>query len=209
MAANYNSSNSKIKMIALTGGACSGKTTFLEQLRTHDEMCGYRLLFIPEAATMLSTHGMCFQDGEKLYQRAILSLQMSIEATYKRYAQDIGGNVCIISDRGTLDGAAYCGEEAFGELCQEFDVTREHLLGSYDGVLYLVSAAIGAPEHYSTDNNDARRETLSEAVELEYKTLKCWHTHPNIAIVDNEGSKSFGDKLTEAMGALQQMLTER
>lgn len=199
----------KVKIVALTGGACSGKTTFLNLMKEQGEIAGYRLLFIPEAATLLNTHGMDFADGEKIYQRAILATQLSMEDTFKRYAQEIDGNVCIVCDRGTLDGSAYCGWDKFNELLDECELSREDLIGRYDGVVYMVSAAIGAPEHYSSDTNETRRENLQEAVELEYETLKCWKDHPYIAVIDNEGKKSFPDKLAEAESALKDILARR
>lgn len=172
-------------------------------------MLGCRMLFIPEAATMLNTHGMSFFDGEKTYQRAILATQRSLEGIYKRYASELDEDVCIVCDRGTLDGSAYCGWDAFDELLEEIDVTREELLSFYDGVIYMVSAAIGAPEHYGNDTNETRRENLQEAVELEYETLKCWKDHPYIAVIDNEGGKTFPEKLEEAMQALEDVLRRK
>lgn len=199
----------KVKTIALTGGACSGKTTFLNLLKEQEEMLGYRMLFIPEAATMLNTHGMSFFDGEMPYQRAILAVQRSLESVYKRYAEEIDGDVCIVCDRGTLDGSAYCGWDGFDELLGEIGSTREKLLSAYDGVIYMVSAAIGAPEHYGNDTNETRRESLQEAVELEYETLKCWKDHPYIAVIDNEGGKTFPEKLEEATRALEDVLRRK
>lgn len=203
-------SSRNVKIIALTGGACSGKTTFLNKLKEQQNgFCGYRLLFIPEAATVLASHGMSFCDGEKTYQRAILKMQMSMEELYRKYAEELDSNVCIISDRGALDGAAYCGQKTFDELCDEENTSRDKLVASYDGVLYLVSAAIGAPEHYSKQGNDTRRENLEEAKALERLTIECWKDHPNIDIIDNEGNKSFEDKMVEAEKALKKMLWVR
>lgn len=197
-----------IKVIALTGGACSGKTAFLDKLKDKQgDFCGYRPLFVPEAATILASHGMRFQDGEKMFQRAILQLQMSMEDLYRRYASELDGKVCIICDRGTLDGAAYCGWDVFEELCEEEGTDRERLLERYDGVVYLVSAAIGAEEHYGCESNESRRESLDEAKELERKTIECWIDHPNIQVIGNEDGKPFEKKMAEAEGVLEKMLS--
>lgn len=42
--------------------------------------------------------------------------------------------------------------------------------GRYDGILHLVTAADGAEEHYSLDNNEARSESVEMAtnVSIEY-----------------------------------------
>lgn len=199
-----------IKVIALTGGACSGKTTFLNILKGEGaEICGYRMLYIPEAATMLTTHGMSFEDGEIPYQRAILSTQIAMEDAFKQYAKDVSGKFCIVSDRGTLDGAVYCGWDGFNTLMDERALTKEELIGRYDAVIYMVSAAIGAPEHYGKDSNETRREDLREAVQLEFDTMKCWNDHPYIAVIDNEGGKAFPEKISEAMGVLEDILRGR
>lgn len=199
----------KVKTIVLTGGACSGKTTLLDILKDTGTLAGYRLLFIPEAATMLSSHGLNFGDGEVLYQRAILETQLALEDTIRKYAELLDVPCAIICDRGTLDGSAYCGEEAFAALADEKNMTCADLITRYDGVLYLVSAAIGAPQHYTVDNNEARRESLEEAIELGYKTMKCWHAHPYMEVIDNENNKSFPDKMSEAVAALKNMLSMR
>lgn len=198
----------KIKRIVLTGGACSGKTTFLNEIKqAGDHLCGYRLLYVPEAATLLSSHGMSFSDGEVPYQRAILDFQRKIEATYDRYARDLGCDVAIICDRGTLDGAAYCGKVAFQGFLDDAGITRKDLIDSYDGVVYLVTAAIGAPEHYSKESNAHRRESFEEAIELEMRTQECWEGHPNMIMIGNEDSRSFEDKMSRAWDALKDLLS--
>lgn len=201
------SNPSRVKIIAVTGGACSGKTTFMERLRENgDYVFGHRMFYVPEASTMLTQGGMSFEDNPYEYQRAILNTQIALEGFYRNYAETIGTNACIICDRGTLDGAAYLGEERFADLLDEEYITRDDLKNSYDGVIYLVSAAIGAPEHYGTANNEARRESLEEAIALEEATIRCWSDHPNITVVSNDNGKSFDAKMSEAMQALHAKL---
>lgn len=36
----------------------------------------------------------------------------------------------------------------------------------YDGILHLVTAACGAEEHYTLDNNEARREDVETAKDV-------------------------------------------
>ena len=38
--------------------------------------------------------------------------------------------------------------------------------GRYDGILHLVTAASGAEEHYSLDNNEARTESVEMATHV-------------------------------------------
>lgn len=197
----------KIKTIAITGGACSGKTTLLNKLKEQGKtFCGYRMLYIPEAATMLTNSNVCFENDPYEYQKAILNTQLSLENIFAEYAKSLKSNTCIISDRGTLDGAAYLGDEQFNELLNEVGISKQQLSGKYDGVLYLVSAAIGAEEHYGDATNATRRENLEEAIKLEQATLNCWKDHNNIYIVDNENDKTFSSKISEAMQDLEKLL---
>lgn len=197
----------RVKMIAITGGACSGKTTMLERLRENgDHVFGHRMLYVPEASTMLTQGGMSFEDDPYIYQQAILNVQVSLENAYRAYAESLGVDACVICDRGALDGAAYLGEERFAELLDDEYITRDDLKERYDGVIYLVSAAIGAADHYGTTNNEARRESLEEAIALEEATIRCWSDHPNITVVSNDNGKSFDAKMSEAMQALHAKL---
>ena len=51
--------NSKIPItrICVTGGPCAGKTTALATLQLHLKQIGYRVLVVPEAATILMVGG--------------------------------------------------------------------------------------------------------------------------------------------------------
>ena len=59
-------SNSKhpITRICLTGGPCAGKTTALATLNQVMTQLGFRVLQVPEAATMLMKGGAFIQTGK-------------------------------------------------------------------------------------------------------------------------------------------------
>lgn len=90
---------------------------------------------------------------------------------------------CIIfSDRGMLDNFAYTSpevEKLIFEMKKEWnlDLLSNH---SYDGVLHLVTAADGAEEHYTKDNNKARSETPEEARALDKLTQGKYSFFTNI-----------------------------
>ena len=46
-----------ITRICVTGGPCAGKTTALATLQLHLKQIGYRVLVVPEAATILMIGG--------------------------------------------------------------------------------------------------------------------------------------------------------
>jgi hypothetical protein len=66
----------------------------------------------------------------------------------------------VVFDRGLLDGKAYMSDEMWASGVKELDnelrgpgraigtMTEEHMRQRYDGVIHLVTAADGAPEHY-------------------------------------------------------------
>ena len=50
-----------VTRICLTGGPCAGKTTALATLNLHLKQIGYRVLLVPEAATILMQGGAFIQ----------------------------------------------------------------------------------------------------------------------------------------------------
>jgi hypothetical protein len=47
----------------------------------------------------------------------------------------------------------------------------------------LVSAANGAENFYSKENNQARFESIKEAVELDKKLINAWVGHPHFSVI--------------------------
>ena len=60
-----------ITRICLTGGPCAGKTTALATLSLHLKQIGYRVLQVPEAATILMKGGAFIQTGKMLITNAV------------------------------------------------------------------------------------------------------------------------------------------
>jgi hypothetical protein len=68
-------------------------------------------------------------------------------------------------------------------------------------VVHLVSAADGAENHYQTNNNEARYETLKEAVDLDQRLINAWVGHPHFSVIQN-GVKSFQEKIDQTMSTV-------
>lgn len=49
----------------------------------------------------------------------------------------------------------------------------------------MVTCADGAPEFYTSANNEARYESVDEAIELDKKLINAWVGHPHFSIIDN------------------------
>lgn len=179
--------------LVLTGGPSAGKTSTLAYLREELSERGVRVIFRPEVATMLIQGGITDIDrlaGEQReryfeLQRAILLLEHDMRAHYRRLAATFAPEpVLIVYDRGQMDVAAYVSDEEFQAMLSEHGLTLTDVRDSYDAVIHLHSAAVGAPEHYTTANNPARREQDVEmAARADERTLKAWLGHPHLWVV--------------------------
>ena len=74
---------------------------------------GFRVLIVPEAATMLmkggamiQTHKLSFADAVK-FQVNVMRSQMSLEDIFIDIALNSDIKTVIICDRGVMDGSAY------------------------------------------------------------------------------------------------------
>ena len=56
----------------------------------------------------------------------------------------------------------------------------------YDAVIHLVTAANGAPEFYTSENNVARYETVEMAVDVDNNLQKSWTGHPHHIVIANQ-----------------------
>lgn len=69
-------------------------------------------------------------------------------------------------------------------------------------MIHLVTAADGAPKFYTDVNNEARYETVDQAVELDKKLINAWVGHPQFTIVDNREQGGFQDKIDRCLDAV-------
>ena len=102
----------------------------------------------------------------------------------------------VVMDRGLLDIKAYLPEEQWSSILAAQNLDEQALLGRYDMVLHLVTAADGAEKFYTTANNATRTETPAQARALDKKMERCWSAHAELHVVDN--SSDFADKMVRA-----------
>jgi len=106
--------------------------------------------------------------------------------------------VIIVCDRGIMDGEAYFeNKHEFMELLADFELTKKTVFKRYDMILFLRSAAVGAPEFYTTMDGTPRDETPSEAVSLDTGVYNAWSEHHNFHSIEN--SFKFYEKLDVAV----------
>lgn len=199
-----------IGKIVLTGGPCAGKTTALSKIEQELSERGYRVFIVGESATELIKGGIRpFGDHPfdmVNFQRLILKYQKEKEKTYEdAIAMLPECEQCIILlDRGLMDNKAYITEEEFSTICREQEWKELDLLDSYDMVLHLVTAADGCPQYYTLENNQARSESVSEAIALDQKTQNAWLGHNRLVIIDN--STDFNEKLNRVLENIYQLV---
>lgn len=200
----------QVKVLCLTGGPCSGKTTAKDYLQKKLAKEGWTAIFVPEVATLLIKAGLnprvLGQKGFRDFQELILKTQMSFEDEIFRSAAAIkgGDKVVMICDRGCMDGLAYMTGKDFDALLRKNRLDKVVIRdGRYDAVLHLVTAAEGAEKFYNYDN-PARSETLKEARIVDRKTQTAWLGHPHLRIIDN--STLFDQKLERLWNEIKKVL---
>jgi len=189
-----------IHKIVITGGPCGGKTTALSRIQRDLSHLGYTVLTVPETATALISGGVapwtCATNVE--YQKCQMLLQMQKERVFEQAAATMGDDkIVIVCDRGELDNKAYMTDEEFDEVLGFLGMTEIELRDDYDAVFHLVTAAKGAEEFYTLENNGARYESVEEAAALDDKFIAAWTGHPHFRVIDNRSD--FEGKMRHLM----------
>ena len=194
--------------IAITGGPCAGKTTAMQKIVQEFTEKGFKVYVVNEAATELINGGIrpFGDDAISMYefQRCIIDTMMSKERIFENIANQQEKDTIILCDRGIFDNKAYVSEQEFKELLKERKLNEMEVSSSYDMVIHLVTAAKGAKEHYTTENNSARTETVEEAIQMDERTLNSWIGHKKLEIIDNEGT--FDEKIHNVIKTIYEFL---
>jgi CYTH domain-containing protein/predicted ATPase len=201
--------------VVLTGGPSGGKTTGMAYLQRHLSDLGYRVMIVPEVATTFITGGVSdmvylAMNKPDIYLDVQINLTKAQIESRKRFLSLASAfpedKVIILHDRGPMDNKAYMSPEQFEVMMAETGFTFSELRDSYDAVLHLVTAAKGAEEAYTLENNTARQETPEQAVEMDDLTLHAWMGHPHLRIIGNE--TSFEEKLQNTLKEVLHLLGE-
>jgi len=175
--------------VALTGGPCGGKTEGQDVVAVALEALGWKVIKVYEAATEEINSGVPIGSiSTKEFQNGIMMAQISKENIADYYASCFPNEkILILCDRGLIDGWAYCNsDEEFDDILSKNHIDKADAYQRYDAVFQMVTAADGAEEFYSCDNNEARGEKLEEARELDYRLRSLWSKHPYFMIFDNK-----------------------
>lgn len=199
----------EITKIVITGGPCAGKSTAMSRIQEEFEQMNYTVLFVPETATELITGGVapwtCGTNAQ--YQTCQLKLQLEKEKIFEQAARTMKSDkILIVCDRGTIDNKAYMTNDEFETAALSVGSNEVELRDNYDAVFHLVTAAKGAEEFYTTDNNSARTEDIKTARVLDDKLISAWTGHPHLRVIDN--SCSFEEKMKRLIAEIAAFLGE-
>ena len=141
-----------------------------------------------------------------IFQSSLLKAQIALEDSFYDIAKATGEVCLLLCDRGVMDGRGYVTEEMWGRLLEDIERSGKFnggggkgggILGMdkddcgklrderYEMICHLVTAAEGADEYYTLENNKARSEDGILAREIDYRLRKAWVGHPHLRIVDN------------------------
>lgn len=197
-----------IYKIAITGGPCAGKTSFIPKAAEMLESLGYTVFVIDEVVTDLFDSGVVRSERieNRLFVEAVLKKQIQDERFYMEVAERMAGEspVVILCDRGVPDGRSYFDDYiSFDKWLNNLGTTFDRARDSYDGVIHMVTAADGAMDSYVLDNK-ARFEEPDEAIMQDRMIFAQWSGHKNLRIVDS--NSSFEEKMQLALQILQEMV---
>ena len=199
----------KITKIVITGGPCAGKTTAMSWIQNAFTEKGYKVLFVDETATQLSSGGAAwkFTRNNREYQLQVTKLMLAKEQVFEAIARTFDEEkVLIVCDRGTLDNRAYMNDEEFRYVLDQLQTNEIELRDHYDAVFHLVTAAKGAEEFYTHANNAARYETPEEAIASDEKLISSWTGHPHLRVIDNRSD--FNGKMMALITEISAFLGE-
>lgn len=164
---------------------------------------------VPEASTLMFTGGATFKDlttaQVKNFQNQLLHVQMELEDSFSSIAAMSNKASFVLCDRGTCDGRAYMPNAMWQEILNDngLDIIRIRD-ARYDLVIHLVTAADGALDFYTLENNKARSETPGEAVAVDKRTQRAWVGHPHLKIVDNR--TDFREKINRVDARISELV---
>ena len=194
-----------VEKIVITGGPCAGKSTAMSRISKELTQLGYKVLIIAESATELISSGLTPVDFEE-FQTYLTKYQLDKERIYEEASKTLDQKAIIICDRGVLDNKAYMDEEMWNRVLHTLGTNEVELRDNYGAVFHLVTAAKGAEEFYTTENNQARWETPEQARDNDTKVMQAWTGHPHFRIIDN--STGFDEKIKRLMTEITSYLGE-
>ena len=195
----------EIKTIVITGGPCAGKTSAMEWIKRDVAKLGYRVLVIPETATEFISGGVCpWTCGTNYdYQVVQMHLQREKERCFRQAAATMekqAEQILIVCDRGMYDNMIYMTKDEFYSILDLMGTTEEEVLGNYDAVFHLVTAAKGTSAFATDLNNTARYEGAEQSIIMDDKFIQSWAPHPSHYKVESD--ENFDEKMQSLINGI-------
>jgi len=146
--------------IVITGAPASGKTTFIERLKSEPFLEGFQIF--DELARQLLLEKHDYRDHWDQFHLEIYRRQIERE-------DNLGGRP-FITDRGTVDAFAF-----HPSTMRAVETTLEKEYLRYDSVIQLGSSAALGEKFYQLDA--IRNEPIEHALEIEKNLKKVWGGH--------------------------------
>lgn len=201
-----------ITRIALSGGPGGGKTSALPIIANHFKEFGYKVYTVPEIATLFHSNGIDLLQKVKTavyeLEHSVFRAQIGLEDSMMHLASTNDQDTLILCDRGLGDFRAYIAPELWIKLLQDYRMTQDELFSRYDGVIHLMTAAIGAEQFFTNENNPARNCTPELAKNLDLSTYLAWATHPKHVVIENDGI-DFEQKVQTAIVEIESIIVEK
>jgi hypothetical protein len=201
--------NANSIIFAIEIGPCGGKTTGQARLCSFFETLGWKVLRVPETATVLLGGGIKFSELSDeqgmTFQEELLRTMMQIENTFFQIADYIDRDVLVICDRGTMDASAFISKTQWEEILSKNSLHEVDIRDTrYNQIIHMVSAANGAEPFYSVEDHSCRSEGLELARDLDSKAAQAWVGHPYFDVIDN--SSDFETKVKRMIQTVCQRL---
>ena len=197
-----------VAKICLTGGPCAGKTSALSTIEQKLSDMSYKVFIIDEIATRLINAGIKPFGDDAIdmidFEEMMLKHQLVEEASFERTANLLNKKCVIICDRGIFDIKSFISNKDFDKLLKKYNLSKISLMDNYGMVVHMNTAAKGAEQFYTTDNNKARSEGIKDAILRDDKCQEAWSFHGNLKIIDN--STNFNDKIKKVVDSIKDYL---
>ena len=175
---------------------------------------------VPEAATIMMKSnciidhrlGGMSDDFNVDFSTNLMNTQIALEDIIMDVAraeqEETGKPTIVICDRGIFDGKAYNKEEVWDRVLAKQGWNRKSAQKAmderYDAILHIVTAADGAEEFYGY-SNEARYESIEDAVARDKGLRKAYMRHHSYYMIDNQGI-GFEEKINQAMNRVQSLV---
>jgi len=202
-----------IHKIVFTGGPCAGKTTALALVADRLRERGYRVLCVPECATIVFSSGvsiditkMTMQENLKLHS-SLIQYIINQEDRFMEFASISDAPTVVLCDRGALDVKAYMAPDAWQALLDEMGWNTVEIRDKrYDGIIHLVTAADGASEYYNQANAARYESQIEVAISTDKRLREAWIGHPQYFLIDNYSCKTFDEKMERTYQAVLRLI---